>query len=113
MVGLNESNEDVKARFDQWLSSVDPDVLLVKQLGLYTIKGIQLPEHLEYVDTYIFEKDKENNATGFHVPFEEYGHTAVEITAGNLAHGVKGPPKVPRIITIPGVWQDGETFSGN
>lgn len=97
-----------------WFRRWQPDVLLGVELAevlsfLQEDTGVRVPEDLGFA---VFDKQMTGpwaHHAGIDQRVERIGQTAVDILGGYLMRNEIGLPACPQVISLPGVWQDGDS----
>jgi LacI family transcriptional regulator len=96
----------------RWMDRHRPDVVIChdsRLLEAVQATGRRVPEDVGLVHLNI-APDVAGWA-GVDADLSEVAAAAVDLVFGQLSRGEYGPPKVPKIVTTPGRWTDGWTWT--
>lgn len=105
--------EFTKDQFFTWLRRYQPDAILVAERREYDWLqryGTRQEKRLKIIN--LVQRDDDNQRmSGINPRTEEVGGAAVELLMSLLQSNQIGVPEFPRLISIKGVWLDGDTFT--
>lgn len=93
-----------------WLHRHQPEVILQQGPHVQDWLHETKPNHSQDIKYIHLEIRKKNDpATGFYIPYEQQGATAVDMLVGQLHRNEKGTPKKTHIVYLEAEWNQGKT----
>jgi LacI family transcriptional regulator len=93
-----------------WLKHHRPDAILTTSAplrGLLADLGVRVPHDIALAGTSVLDGNAE---AGIDQRPEEIGRAAIELIESLFAHGHRGVPEVPRMVTVASRWVDGASL---
>ena len=108
---LREKDAGIDRRdLDRWLNQHRPDAIFTTSAplrGLLAELGVQAPRDIGLAGTSVLDGNAE---AGIDQRPEDIGRAAIELLESLFAHGHRGVPAVPRMVTVASAWTDGASL---